>query len=317
MLVFLFTYNRESELEVVLSSIEESLRDYTVIAIDDRSDNLRTRELLEESPKIDKVYQPKRNVVDQKCGGLYHNLLFSYRFARRAGFKYILCLSDDEQLLANLDSAKTAEFERVFEQDARVYQVDLRVQTSAQRVNWDSKHEWYLNVKNPHFVTFALYSIERMEEHGFVFGNNISESRCAAQKLGIFGVIPRELLVAKLPFALMYRKNGYSKFRSHGRWLIGDQVIKYAKLSLDANRTGSMVKKCSREQILTVYDLPLDANIAGRIAFYLYPDQLKCGGSGHKNYPIWLYNAGLKKIRRFVSLMRHWVKNLVHRALPG
>lgn len=98
--IYVFSFNKGVFLENCLRSVEICGADCEVVVIDDQSDDKKTQEVLDSfSDKFPRLVVGEANEVEHKTGGLYNNMNFAFSDARKKGFRYVLFLQDDMQLV--------------------------------------------------------------------------------------------------------------------------------------------------------------------------------------------------------------------------
>ncbi len=98
--IYVFSFNRGEFLENCLRSIEICAADSEVLVIDDQSYEQKTKDVLDYfSDKFSLFLAGEADEIEYKTGGLYNNMRFAFSDARKKGFRYVLFLQDDMQLL--------------------------------------------------------------------------------------------------------------------------------------------------------------------------------------------------------------------------
>lgn len=100
--IFVFSFNRGIFLENCLTSIERCAGELQTIIIDDGSTDPETIKALSKLSEKYEVIYPKEGQGERKTGGLYGNMNHAMALSRQRGFKRVLFLQDDMQLVRKL-----------------------------------------------------------------------------------------------------------------------------------------------------------------------------------------------------------------------
>src|SRR5688572_9727605 len=98
--IFIFSYNRGRFLENCLGSILDLMPDGPRYILDDGSDDPFTQDVLGRYSDRFEVSGPSNDhAVEKKTGGLYGNMNHAMRIAVTSGYRRVLFIQDDMQLV--------------------------------------------------------------------------------------------------------------------------------------------------------------------------------------------------------------------------
>ncbi len=98
--IYIFSFNRGRFLENCLKSVEACASDMPVTVIDDQSDDMQTRAVLDQyRDRLRVVIAGDAEITEHKTGGLYNNMRFAFEDALGSGRRFALFLQDDMQLV--------------------------------------------------------------------------------------------------------------------------------------------------------------------------------------------------------------------------
>ena len=113
--IYVFSFNRGVFLENCLRSIEICAPSCEVLVVDDQSNDQKTKDILKYfSDKFQILIVGEHAEVEHKTGGLNNNMSFAFSDAREKGFRYVLFLQDDMQLVRPLIDDDIVNAEKFF-----------------------------------------------------------------------------------------------------------------------------------------------------------------------------------------------------------
>jgi len=226
--IFVFSYNRGQFLDNCLKTIEASnAKGFSVIVIDDNSDEPKTLSVLEEAKSRYNIELFRNTSEDKefKTGGLCGSMNLAMRIAQERKMAFALFIQDDMQFLRQIKEKDLENFKSYFSSNPASMQLSLcffPLRDHSQRgremvldvsgVAWTRLNEY--EAGKSYFSDVGLFHVERFFEFlgHFEPGEEINSRRCSSA--GLYRGLYRAPMMHWLPFPTSFR--GGKRSFSHG-----------------------------------------------------------------------------------------------------
>jgi hypothetical protein len=266
-LLCVFSYNMGVTLDNCLRYIEELAPGFDVVLMDDASSDPVTLEVINRRSHMFKEVVVNRDPKEgRKHGNLYRNIQRMCDYAVERGYRYIFLIQDDTQFVRPLSADILSQYERLFDADEMLLQVDPRFLRFGRDFEVLSEMAAYKNKEATAYADVGIIDLYRLRKSGWRIVESERSNRNGLAALGYKRVFPRTPVLMHVPFPQRYR-NGKLK-RSLFLWNRGkygyhrmtDQQI----VDMDARRLEDFP---FFRKYLTVRGMTL-----GRVAYYLRKD---------------------------------------------
>jgi glycosyltransferase involved in cell wall biosynthesis len=114
-LIYIFSYNRGEFLDNCISSIIKCCPNIEFKIIDDSSDDLPTKQILDKfASNVIDISSFSITPQEERLGGLYSNMNSAFEHARQHNKKFVIFIQDDMQFVRPVNESDLASVERTF-----------------------------------------------------------------------------------------------------------------------------------------------------------------------------------------------------------
>ena len=210
-LLCVFSYNMGVTLDNCLRYIEELASGFDVVLMDDASTDPATLGAISRhSATLKEVlvnHDPKEG---RKHGNLYRNIQRMCDYAAERGYLYIFLLQDDTQFVRPLSADVLSQYERLFDADPMLLQVDPRFLRKEASFEILSDIGAYKNQGITTYSDVGIIDLQRLRDSGWRLVEGERSNRDGLAALGYKRVYPRTPVLMHVPFPQRYR-NGKLK----------------------------------------------------------------------------------------------------------
>lgn len=210
LLIAVFSYNMGVTLENCLSSIADLCPGFDVVVMDDASGDPVTQAVLARwRPRLKGVFTNTSSKDGKRHGNLYANIRQMCDYARTNGYRYLMMLQDDMQFVRPLSQDVLDQYQRIFDANPKVLQVDPRflrrgefeVLPALRAYRYDSSTS---------YADVGVTDLERLAESGVEIGEGERANKQAFADKGYQRYFPFTPVAMHVPFPQRYR-NGKLK----------------------------------------------------------------------------------------------------------
>ena len=210
-LLCVFSYNMGVTLDNCLRYIEELAPGFDVVLMDDASSDPVTLGVIDRrSPMLKEVFINRDPKEGRKHGNLYRNIQRMCDYATECGYRYIFLIQDDTQFVRPLSADILSQYERLFDADEMLLQVDPRFLRTGTTFEILGDIGAYKNQGITTYSDVGIIDLQRLRDSGWRLVEGERSNRDGLAALGYKRVYPRTPVLMHVPFPQRYR-NGKLK----------------------------------------------------------------------------------------------------------
>lgn len=224
LVVCIFSYNRGRYLENCIQSVQRHLSDASLRIYDDGSTQAEAQRVLDEYE--DRIFISRGHDVEQGWrGGLYANMAQAFKQARRDGFRFVLCMQDDMQVVRPLTADDLRRVGAYFSDENDTLQLSVSFERRKQPRGYTlSAHGPYFFAKEKRFASFSdvgIFDLHRLEQVQWSFEESEEQNDVRLREMGYTLGFYAYPFTMWLPSPQGYAKDNSSFLKNKLRILLG------------------------------------------------------------------------------------------------
>lgn len=210
-LIAIFSFNMGPALENCLGYLDKFAGGFDKVLIDDNSTDECTLSVIEKwRPHLKEVFSIKDDKEGRRHGNLYANIQKMIDYATDHGFKYLLAVQDDTQLVRMLDDSILQEYAQIFQSDTTVIQITPVFLKGDLKYRIVPEVGGYSNLQQVAYADIGVLDLTRFRESGWRLVEGERVNQAALIERGYKRVYPFRPVVTQIPFPNRFR-NGKLK----------------------------------------------------------------------------------------------------------
>lgn len=206
-LLCVFSYNMGATLDNCLRYIAELAPGFDVVLMDDASTDPETLDVMNRHSRMFKdVFVNLDPKEGKRHGNLYRNIQHMCDYAAELGYRYVFLIQDDTQFVRPFSAAVLLEYQRIFEADAMLLQVDPRFLRFGRDFEVLREIGGYKNKGPTAYADVGIIDLQRLRASGWKLLEDERQNERGLAELGYKRVFPRTPVLMHVPFPPIYRK---------------------------------------------------------------------------------------------------------------
>ncbi|MDF3352076.1 glycosyltransferase [Sulfitobacter sp. KE34] len=213
-LIAVFSYNMGRTLRNCLDSIYRHCPEFDVILADDQSEDVETLAIISEyQNRFVDVYTSTEDKDAKRHGNLYQNIQAMCDYGLKNGYRFLLMIQDDMQLVRPLSAEILREYSNLLAAD-HVLQVDPRfLRRGSEFVFFPELNAYGFGSKDYRrsYADVGVLDLAKIRKLNWTFMDSERENKAALTRLGMLRVFPFTPIMMHVPFPKAYRKGKIHK----------------------------------------------------------------------------------------------------------
>lgn len=204
-LIAVFSYNMGILLDNCVRSIELNCRGFNFVVIDDNSDDLATKQVLQSlQAKNVNVYINRSPKMGKKHGNLYENIRLACDLAESRGLQYLLMVQDDMSFVRPLSESVLLEYSNYFNFSEFHLQVDPRF-LMRRPYQFIPETRTFRHAGLMSYADVGFLDLQRLKKSGWALDEGERHNAYGLRERGYMRGFPWTPVIMHAPFPPRYR----------------------------------------------------------------------------------------------------------------
>jgi glycosyltransferase involved in cell wall biosynthesis len=206
-LLCIFSYNMGPALRTCLRSIQDMCAGFSVVLVDDASEDLETlRIIAEHRGMFVDVFRSTEDKTGKRHGNLYSNIQRMYEYAHAHGWTYLFLIQDDMQFVRPFSEDVRRQYSALFDSSPHVTQVDPRFLRRGGDYEVLPDRRAYRYDQTTSYADVGITHVARLQELNWRFQEGERKNRDGLTALGCQRLFPFTPVMSHVPFPTTFRK---------------------------------------------------------------------------------------------------------------
>ncbi len=205
-LICVFSYNMGVTLDNCLVYLQRFCKGFDVVLMDDASSDPKTLAVIEKwRPFFKQVFVNTTPKEGKRHGNLYLNIANAGEYALANGYRYLMMIQDDMQFVRPLTDEILAQYQRIFDDNDKVLQVDPRFLRQG-KFEIVKELRAYRYSPATSYADVGITDLVRFKQSGWTLQEGERANKLGFVELGYQRYFPFTPVVMHVPFPQRYRK---------------------------------------------------------------------------------------------------------------